>query len=521
VKSLVYNNTFLIVEVSPAHNEQSVPVNNGVSVRFGTDMDADTINSGTLLLRKVNGEAILSTVSYDRTYRKATLQPSVPLETGTQYQFSVLGGENGVKTVVAKTLPETKRYEFTTTSNVLISAPKNLKVVNDNGHLTLSWLQPDQFDTSKDLSYRVAVSTSNLTPVDDAGAVVWPLATDSIQDPVLTSIAVSRHLPPNVYYAYAQAYIEDEAGEWAQFQFEIEPAATTGGGTGSGGSSGGYASIEVIDTYPKANAVHVLPNTVKVLFSANLDMSTISNQTVYILKKDKPATLSFIDLLTEYSPSNGIPFLIDSVPQANLLSLTIDTQDLENNAEYTIILRESIKDTDGNTLGDAYFWSFTSTYYPLYGNPDMIKQDLKAVLSSIPDKTLYSYMQVTSQTALDTVISAQGLTEEAIIAAVPRYMNEYVRAQTSYDLLMAAVLEKTATVGTMRVLGDLTIDNSRAQFSPGQVLAGFKERIKPWLDELHGHHNRGYAKPTTVVRGEAVEEYPDYFTRSELKDIDA
>jgi hypothetical protein len=516
---LLYNNTFLIVETSPAHNEQAVPVNNGVMVRFSTDMNANTVNNGTFLLRKVNGEAIEAVVTYDRTSRKAYLKPVAPLEQGRQYQFTVLGGENGVKTATAKALPESKQYEFTTTADVLITAPKNLKVVNSGGHLTLSWMQPDHFDTTKNLTYKVAVSTSNLDPLADPGAVVWPLATDSIQDPALTSIGVSRHLEPATYYAYARAYIGSELGDWAQFQFIIEPVVDSG--SGSGGSGGGSSFIfEVAETYPRADAVHIMPNTIKVLFSSELDLSTVTSQSVYVLKKNKPTSLSIIDLMTDYAPG-GVPFTIDAPLQGNLLSLTIDPVNLESNAEYTVIVRESIKNRDGDSLGEAYFWSFNTTFVPLYGNPDLIKGDIKAFLTNIPDKALYTYMNSVSQTALGIVANAQGDTfnEEDFNAAVPRYVHEYVRAQASYDLLVNAILEKSSTAGTMRILGELTIDSSRSNFNAGQILAGFKERIKPWLDELHGHHNRGYAKPAVTVRGENVETYPDYFTRSELKDI--
>jgi hypothetical protein len=512
---LLYN-TFLIVETSPAHNEMSVPVNNGIMVRFSTDVT--NVSKDTLFLRKVNGEAIESIVTYDATTRKAYLKPIAPLEAGRQYQFTVLGGDSGVKTAIDKTLPESKRYEFTTTSDVLITAPKNLKVVNNSGHLTLSWLQPDQFDVNKDLTYKVAISTSALDPESDSGAVIWPLVADSIEDPALTSIGVSRHLEPATYYAYVQAYIGTELGTWAQTQFVVEAPVVTGGGSSGGAPSG--LTFEIVETYPKANAAHILPSTIKVLFSSNLDMTTVTNQSVYLLKKSKPSSLSIIDLMTDYAPG-GVVVTIDPLVQANLLSVTVDPALLQTNSEYTMIIRESVKDTSGNALGEAYFWSFNTTFVPLYGNVELIREDIKTLLTNIPDKTVYSYMQTVSQTALDIVISTQGLTQVQIDANVPRYLHEYVRAQTTYDLLVSAILEKSSSAGSVRTLGELSIDNSRSNFKAGEILAGFKDRIKPWLDELHGHHNRGYAKPTVTVRGENIEPYPTEFDRKTLKDINA
>jgi hypothetical protein len=105
----------------------------------------------------------------------------------------------------------------------------------------------------------------------------------------------------------------------------------------------------------------------------------------------------------------------------------------------------------------------------------------------------------------------------------PYYIHQYVRYRTSYDLLLNSQLHsKTGTDFTKEVkLGDLTIQKEQAggSASISGILSGLQEKIKIYLDELHGHHNRGYAKPAVAVRGENIEAYPDFLTRAEFSDL--
>jgi hypothetical protein len=52
-----------------------------------------------------------------------------------------------------------------------------------------------------------------------------------------------------------------------------------------------------------------------------------------------------------------------------------------------------------------------------------------------------------------------------------------------------------------------------------KLLRELKDRIKPWLDQLHGRTNRGYASPGVVVRGENIETYPDHLARIDFTDL--
>lgn len=511
---MVYNNSFLVVEVRPANNEKSVPINTTVTVRFIEAMKQGTVEAG-ITLNKVNGVAIPATVVYEPTTKTATLTPNALLEKSTQYRIIVEGTASGVQTVTNGYLPGNKIYEFTTTEDMIVSPPKSLEVHNNGGRIT--WVQPDQFDPLLPLTYEVYISTSSLDPVADPGGIVWPQVDDAVGPVDGLAVNTTAALADGNYYAYVRAKNSSSTSAWTQVQFLI--TTSTSGGGGGGGPTSPSALFEVRATYPKADAINITPASIKILFTANLDYTTVTPDSVYIIKAAKPDSLSIIDLMMDFSPTNSINFTIDAMTTPNLISLTIPADTFENSSEYTVIVRETIKDTDGNALGETYFWSFFTVLTPFYGDPQRVREDLGMFLRNIPDTVLYKYMHDVSIIAYDIVSTQDGFNAATFEENVPHYVHEYVRFQTGYDLLVNAFLEKSSGLGSMRILGDLTIDTSRSQNSSA-ILSNFKDRIKYWLDLLHGHHNRGYAKPTVAVKGESVEPYPDFFSRTTLKDLE-
>lgn len=514
----MFNNSFLIVDISPANNELNVPLNKSMSVRFAMDMDVNTITNGTLLLSQVNGNAVPCTVTYERTARTAYVTPNQLLDAGVEYRLTVLGGASGILTVTGVVLPETRSFEFITAGDIIMTAPTNLTTSVIGGKVSISWLQPDQYNPLDVPQYEAYVSTSNLDPDADSGAIVWPLASDSISLISQTSINVGKDLNSGNYYVYVRGVDQKQSSPWVFSQIYVEPAVVSGGG-----SSNNFSVFEVVDTYPKMDTVNIMPNTIKVLFTNNIDIGTINPQSVYVIKSKKPSQLGIIDLMTTYSFANGLAYMVDAPVQQNLLSLSIDPAVFSKNSEYVLVIRETVKDTSGNALGEAYSLSFTTTYEPLFGDPNEIKEDVKGFLSDVPDKILYAYMSNVSQTAYDTVfatLNATGAADStAILGNPPRYLQQYVRVKTAYELLVNAFLERSSSAGSVRTLGELTIDNSNTP-DITKILAAFKDRIKPWEDQLHGQHNRGYAKPTTAIKGETGAAYPAQYTRN-LKDVQA
>lgn len=509
----MYNSGFLVIDITPAHNETNVRINRAVEVKFVFDMIAETITSSTLLLTKVNGSAIATSVTYDRPSRTAFVKPTANLEKGVQYRLTIIGGDSGISSITGSKLPDHKVYEFTTTHDVAVTAPSSLSSTVANGHVTLSWLHPDSYDDSKSLTYKAYISTSALNPDDDPASVLWPLPSDALGALEGSTVNVSRHLVPNTYYAYVRALNGTAQSSWSNHQFLIETDLPVASPSMSG------VMFEVNATYPQADAVHITPDNFKILFTDDLDFTTITPASVYVIKSPKPKSLNILDLMTKFAASNSVPFTIDTPVMNNLISLTIDPTIIENNTEYTVIVRESVKSVNGDSLGEAYYWSFLSTMFPLFGDAERIRDDISKFIRNVPDRVLYKYMHDVSLTALDIASrTISPFVETRFLEAPPRYAHEYVRFQTGYDLVVNAIVQEINGIGSSKTLGDLTVQPNQNIAQVNSILANLKARIKQWEDELHGHHNRGYAKPTTAVKGETGAAYPDFLTRTELTD---
>jgi hypothetical protein len=125
-----------------------------------------------------------------------------------------------------------------------------------------------------------------------------------------------------------------------------------------------------------------------------------------------------------------------------------------------------------------------------------------------------------SQYAYNIVSQVDGFSEEDYSGGkAPYYVHQYVRYQSAYDLLLNAYIQQSSGSGKSISLGDLSVDGSSDMADITALLGSFKNRIKTWEDQLHGHHNRGYAKPTTVVKGETGSPYPDFLTRAEFVEL--
>lgn len=277
--------------------------------------------------------------------------------------------------------------------------------------------------------------------------------------------------------------------------------------------------LEVMATYPKDGAVNVTPSAIKVLLTSAIDPLTATNQSVYLIKKRKPAELNTLDLMTEFASEASIltPLNLVTLENANtMISISLNEGDLEANTEYTLIVRESIG-TGSSTLGITFASSFYTAITPLYVDPEKLREDMRSFLSNIPDLALYRRIQDASIEARDIISSRDPLID--LTKNLPNYVEQYVKHKAAYELIVNAYLQDSKTAGSSRSLGDLTVNKESGQADITKMLRELKDRIKPWLDQVHGHNNRGYAKPSGVVRGENIETYPDFFTRTEFTEL--
>lgn len=518
----MFNNNYLVISVTPANNETIVPINTSIIVTFAVDMLEDTISTSTLLLKQVNGTSIAANVTYNHTTRQATILPTAPLLKGTEYLLTITGGLNGIKNTIGNTLPESKLYQFTTTFDVLITPPKNITVTNLDGHISLNWLQPDQFDTAWTLSYAAAISTSALDPDIDPASVVWPLTTDSIAPITSTTINVSSELTPTNYYAYVKALhtattspYATTVSPWAFTQFVVDDPAQATPGSSNG-------TFYVVENYPENNAAGVTPGSVKILFSDNVDPATVTIQNFYVIKAELPVKpLTKLSFLTNFAPSNAMSFTIDAfTAPSKIVSLTLNPLSTDYETNYVVIVSDAVRSSAAVELVEPYYFTFISNYQYLFGDPKEVRLSVDVLIANVTDEKIIRLMGQESSRAWD-ILNHQ--TTFSILlgptAEQQEALNEFVESSVVYILLVDTYLGMSKNIGSTRALGDLNIVRGGTLQDLTNLLKEYKQMIKFWEDQLRGHHNRGYAKPNIVSKGENIEAYPAYMTRDLYKDV--
>lgn len=411
-------NQYLVVGVTPAHNETSIPTQSVVEILFLEAMDADSITPMTIYLQDTStGGTVPSSLEYDPKPKKAILTPTSPLKSLTKYRLTVLGGANGIRSILSKALLDPKFYEFTTMEEV----------------------------------------------------------------------------------------VEPEAPE-EESSLEEPPAF--------------FDLPEVIGVHPQDGAVHTQPNSLKVLFTTPIDPSTVTHESVYLIQKSKPKELNAIDLLTEYSPEQSLLNETDNpivFSQGNrLVSIDLNERVLDQNKEYTLIIRESVG-KEGVTIGMPHAASFHTTFSPLHANPEELRKEMSSFLTGTSEYALYSSVRDVSREGA-AILQSRDATID-LTGEIPFALEQYVKTKSAYELALNAHLRDSKVSENTRTLGELSIKEKDESKNVALLLRQLKERIAPWLDELNGRTNRGYARPAGVVKGENIQAYPEFLTRAEFTDL--
>lgn len=597
-------NTFLVLGVVPANNEQEVPINASIKISFAKHMDANTLTESNIKMRKVNGEYIPYTFSYSYETYQLILKPSTPLAGSTQYQVEVIGGKDGVKSVTGD-YTNTRTYEFTTILTKSISQPRNLFLTQDNNGIKVSWETPSVINELESVSYDVRVSSSN----DPVNPHLWPeLPIGTEYNQTETSLIVQKEFETERnYYVMVRAVSVSDTSDWTISQIYLEkPVVTVTPTTPSTPGTGGGVTVpapmieqvEVLETYPAPGAIiqdgrilivfsdllNVLPvieppteEPVEDLIPAAPDGSETDEDTlpddsedaentegtdttedttenadtnedtennedtdvdvipdidvnvdpvvtnplnnlnlIYVVQAPYKERLTMIDLLTAYAPSKAIPGNV-SILDGQVLEWQA-TEDLEPEKDYVAIVSKDIKGTNTSKMGVPYILGFRSPWDRLYGNVNTIKSRLGDIADTISDATIYETMHVNTLFAYETVsetssYSATDYTDKE----APYFVHQYVNLQTAYDVLLNDITRSGGSNKEDFTLGQLQVSKEGDSTSRISLLKSLKSEIKPWLDMIHGHHNRGYAKPVGAVKGETGSAYPDFLTRSELK----
>lgn len=207
------------------------------------------------------------------------------------------------------------------------------------------------------------------------------------------------------------------------------------------------------------------------------------------LYRDVEDTASRLALITD--PVGVVSFVGDTVVWTKDSAYTFPY-----NAQITVqIHADRIANADGYMMEEDVYFSFTTQFWPVYGNPTVLRIELGPTISQLYDDTLYRIMFKNSIRAILEADDAAGTTRDKPYPNTERF----VKAQSVIDVIDQIKLLADIQSGQSKSLGDFRVEyrGVNAEMITKRKEAA-KERDKA-LRELR--YYRGQSRPRTVVQG--------------------
>jgi len=180
----------------------------------------------------------------------------------------------------------------------------------------------------------------------------------------------------------------------------------------------------------------------------------------------------------------------------NKLFILIDEEIIDNN-EYTLVLKNSIEDIDGNLLNEEILYQINSKYDPLGADP----ANVYAELLSLVGEDIFSTSDIASQIrGITYAISKLTKRKDIDWEDPPFEAREYIKNKTMYDLVLSKMINTASGVGEKIDLGPMTVDTKGVKGVLTEILAKLGEQLQPWYDLTMGLSNRGMATLTSTAR---------------------
>lgn len=549
--------SYLVLGVNPTSNESNVDLSSKITVTFAKHIDTDTLNSNTVRLRIVNGDFVDYTGRYDNLSKTYTITPRDLLSPNTQYQIIILGGVEGVLSIDNSYLPSTKTYEFVTVEKEGIKALENLVLKQDYYFVSAQWSMPSGLTIGEEIYFNVRLSTSNNPEAFD----LWPINPLEGKTTSPNIIIPYRLDPGRSYYVHVQGVTKDMKTEWIGKQIYIEdintrpsvptpPPPTTPPSTNEESNSEDEEitppivtisdQLSIEETFPESDQMEK-PSEIIIVFSHDIPDTLFGpdqpevNPLLYVVQAPYKSKYSLIDLRGKHSVNNALKgtISIDSDNPNILIWTPLDgASAFQENKEYTVFISKDMVGNDSLPMGYTHSFGFIGTPEHLHGDIEHIKETLSFLGMELSTTFLQSLMRKYSQYACDIWYEASTYDESLHENGdAPYYIHQYVNTQVLFDSIINGGAASAATGGansggdeTIK-LGELSItkkgassseNSSSSGASISSILSQLQSRIKTWEDLIHGHHNRGYARPGAVTKGESVAVYPEFLTRSEL-----
>lgn len=280
--------------------------------------------------------------------------------------------------------------------------------------------------------------------------------------------------------------------------------------TGSTSSSTSTA-LTISETYPEDRAAFVDSDitTVTVTFSADLDATTVTDSTVTInghaADGSRTGDPEYTETLTKTLSVSG-----------DVLTITLDPDEVFDNNIIVIEFDETVADTDGNTLAADTSFFFGTEMVPFYAGIRHVRLRLGTLGNYFPDETI-------ALAIWDASLEADAFEPHAQVIADGDAVG-YARARKQFVVCFAAwVLASgggsNANGGSKRIrLGDFDI--SRSAGSSKDLTDDLKACIDYYQAIIEGGGILGKLhKPVGVVKGDYDVDSPNFGRLWEIPEV--
>lgn len=260
----------LIIGTDPAGASENVPRTAEIRVYFAIDMVPDTITGDRIYLLTPAAERVPARVTYAN--RVATLAPDLPLEPGTRYQGIVVGGANGVVSIRGDIMAIDYNWNFTTTKNVSLPAPK--PIAPANGSKTEGATPVFQWEPVSDAErYEIQIAR-------DSHFVQLIHAVPGIPGAsyVPSADLVREFEAAGMVYWKVRALAGSDVGVWSEtWRFShaqyVEPPREP-------------EWLEIVQSFPEPGELEATDRSIELVFSEPLDPLTVNERTVIVERED-------------------------------------------------------------------------------------------------------------------------------------------------------------------------------------------------------------------------------------------
>lgn len=473
----------LVVFTYPENGSNDVVLDNPIIIRFASSINFATVTTQNVVLHNTNdGREITCTYAYDAVTYELTITPQ-----DNAYGNMLLGltryrlvAANLTGTTDGEVMVGTYSLDFTTVSDSIVDVVIPPVVDTVQFEATNFFPKKNAYDVSpSEIKIKFNKDVSE-TSVNENTFIVTPDPIEDLQDIGFISISTVTGdytvTGPIVTFA---------------------PYSKTDGSIGVGSVSG--TTPRSIFTLPQNPIYRVVVKVDGVTKTVDIDY------TVNMTKGQ-------IIFLSGYEPAVGL----------DVWATSFKSIPLSDNQQYTIVLNgiesaDYLKTINGveTTVHDdlpATMYSFYSKFSPAYATISEVSREYSVIANLVKTMSPTDVLElIKSNSDMAEFIAEQAGNTSIDWTNPPKYVIEYVKTKTRYDILFDKYLQISSD-SSRKMLGDLEIEYANNLSQMLALADRLREMYLYWENMLKGS-TTGKVTPKPFRKGENVDEDPEYMNR--------